>query len=33
LVAESAGELAAEPGVVVGELLVAVEGRGEPGAQ
>src|SRR5258707_9852948 len=33
LVAECAGELAAEPGVVVGELLVAVEGGGEPGAQ
>ena len=26
-------ELAAEPGVLVGELLVAVEGGGEPGAQ
>jgi hypothetical protein len=33
LVAECAGELAAEPGVLVGELLVAVEGGGEPGAQ
>jgi hypothetical protein len=27
------GELAAEPGVLVGELLVAVEGGGQPGAQ
>jgi len=27
------GELAAEPGVLFGELLVAVEGGGEPGAQ
>jgi len=27
------GELAAEPGVLIGELLVAVEGGGEPGAQ
>ena len=33
LVAECAGELAAEPGVLVGKLLVAVEGGGEPGAQ
>jgi len=33
LVAEGAGELAAEPGVVVGELFVSVEGGGEPGAQ
>jgi hypothetical protein len=27
------GELAAEPGVLIGELTVAVEGCGEPGAQ
>lgn len=27
------GELAAEPGVLVGELPVAVEGGGEPGPQ
>jgi len=33
LVAECAGELAAEPGVLVGKLLVAVQGGGEPGAQ
>jgi len=33
LVAECAGELAAEPGILLGELLVAVEGGGEPGAQ
>ena len=33
MVAECAGELAAEPGILVGELLVAVEGGGEPGAQ
>ena len=33
LSAERMGELAAKPGVLVGELLVAVEGGGEPGAQ
>ena len=33
LVAECAGELAAEPCVLVGELPVAVEGGGEPGPQ
>ena len=33
LVAECAGELAAQPGVLVGELPVAVEGDGEPGAE
>jgi hypothetical protein len=31
--AEGVGELAAEPGVLVGELLVAAESGGEPGAQ
>jgi hypothetical protein len=31
LVAEGAGELAAEPGVLVGERLVALQGGGEPG--
>ena len=33
LVAEGSGELAAEPGVFLGELLVAPVGGGEPGAQ
>jgi hypothetical protein len=33
LVAECAGELAAEPGVLVGECLVALQCGGEPGAQ
>ena len=32
MVAERAGELAAEPGVLVGEGLVALQGGGEPGA-
>src|SRR5690349_15032252 len=32
LVSEGAGELAAEPGVLVGELLVALQGGGEAGA-
>ena len=31
--AERVGELAAEPGVLVGECLVAPQGSGEPGAQ
>jgi hypothetical protein len=31
--AERTGELPAEPGVLVGECLVALEGGGEPGAQ
>jgi len=33
VVTERAGELAAEPGVFLGELLVALEAGGEPGAQ
>jgi hypothetical protein len=33
LVAECAGEVAAEPGVLVGECLVALQGGAEPGAQ
>jgi hypothetical protein len=33
VVTERAGELAAEAGVFLGELLVSLEGRGEPGAQ
>src|SRR6266581_6901736 len=33
LVAERAGELAAEPVVLIGERLVALEGCGEPAAQ
>jgi hypothetical protein len=31
--AEDVGQLAAEPGVLVDELFVAVESSGEPGAQ
>jgi hypothetical protein len=31
--ADRVGELAAEPGVLVGECLVALQGSGEPGAQ
>ena len=33
MVTERAGELAAEAGVFLGELLVALEGSGEPGTQ
>jgi hypothetical protein len=31
--AECVGELAADPGVLVGECLVALQGGGEPGVQ
>jgi hypothetical protein len=30
---ERVGELAAEPGILVGECLVGLQGSGEPGAQ
>ena len=33
LVAEGAGELAAEPAVLVGKRLVALQGGGQPGVQ